>query len=62
MAEIFIAPKKKHVFALVIAAIIGFAVFGDKGLIDVYRLKKEIGGILSYNKGFEKENRTSPRP
>ena len=35
----------------------GFAVFGDKGLIDFYRLKKELGGILSYNKGFEKENR-----
>ena len=49
--------KKKHVFALIIVAIIGFAVFGDKGLIDVYRLKKELGGILSYNKGFEKENR-----
>ncbi|MBI5237327.1 MAG: septum formation initiator family protein [Deltaproteobacteria bacterium] len=49
--------KKKHFFALVVAAIIGFAVFGDKGLIDVYKLKKELGGILSYNKGFEKENR-----
>ncbi len=53
--------RKKHVFALVVAAIIGFAVLGDKGLIDVYRLKKELGGILGYNKGLEKENRELAR-
>lgn len=49
--------KKKHILLAVIPAIAAFAVFGDKGLLDIYRLKKELKGIVSYNKGLEEENR-----
>jgi len=48
--------QKKYVFAVVFLLIAGFAVFGDKGLLDVYRLKRERDGIISYNKALEEEN------
>lgn len=53
--------QKKYVFGAVFLLIAGFAVFGDKGLLDVYRLKSERDGILSYNKQLEEENATLER-
>jgi len=50
--------QKKYVFAVVFLLIAGFAVFGDKGLLDVYRLKSERDGIISYNMELEAENST----
>lgn len=49
--------KKKYVFVAAILAITAVAVFGDKGLIDVWRLRKERDGIISFNKPLEKTNR-----
>ncbi|MBI5588142.1 MAG: septum formation initiator family protein [Deltaproteobacteria bacterium] len=49
--------KKKYLLLALIPAIAAFAVFGDKGLLDIYRLKKELNGILSYNKSLDDENR-----
>ena len=49
--------KKKYLLLALIPAIAAFAVFGDKGLRDVYRLKKELNGILSYNRSLDEENR-----
>lgn len=50
--------QKKYIFAGVFLLIAGFAVFGDKGLLDVYRLKSERDGIISFNMELEAENRT----
>lgn len=49
--------KKKYLLLALIPAIAVFAVFGDKGLRDVYRLKKELNGILSYNRSLDEENK-----
>ena len=35
----------------------GVAVFGDNGVLDVFRLRKERDGILSYNRSLEDENK-----
>ncbi|OGP15980.1 MAG: hypothetical protein A2V21_313190 [Deltaproteobacteria bacterium GWC2_55_46] len=49
--------KKTHVIVLVVLLFVGIAaVFGDKGVLELYRVKKERDGILAYNKGLEKEN------
>lgn len=39
---------------LLVAAL---AVFGNRGLLDVYRLGKDRDSILSYNRSLEDENR-----
>ncbi len=51
--------KKKflYAFAALLLIISLFAVFGEKGLIDVYRLKKEKDSIVTYNKSLEAENK-----
>ncbi|MFQ5441134.1 MAG: septum formation initiator family protein [Thermodesulfobacteriota bacterium] len=48
--------KAVYIFGAVILAITLFTVFGDKGLIDVYRIKKDRNNILRYNSELEKEN------
>ncbi|MBI1910787.1 MAG: septum formation initiator family protein [Deltaproteobacteria bacterium] len=49
--------KRKYIFLAVIPVIGAFAVFGDKGLWDVYKLRKERDGILKYNQTIEAENK-----
>ncbi len=49
--------QKKYIFLAVFFLILAFAIFGDKGLLDVYRLKLERDGITSYNKALEEENK-----
>lgn len=49
--------RKRHVFLACLLVVALFAVFGSKGLIDVYRLGKERDGILSFNKLIELENK-----
>ena len=44
-------------FLALIFAIALFAVFGDRGLIDLWRLKGQRDGIVLTNKGLEAENR-----
>jgi cell division protein FtsB len=44
-------------FAILIAAITAFAIFGDKGLIDVWRFKQERDRIVSQNETLEQENK-----
>ncbi len=46
-----------HLFLALIFAIALFAVFGDRGLIDVWRLKGQRDHIVLTNKGLEEENR-----
>ncbi|MBI5491890.1 MAG: septum formation initiator family protein [Deltaproteobacteria bacterium] len=51
---------KKHIVLAGVAGILlvaAFAFFGDKGLVDVYRLGKERDSILSYNRSLEDENK-----
>lgn len=49
--------KKKHVWLLAVVLFVGIAaVFGDKGVLDLYKLKQERDGILAYNASLEKEN------
>ena len=48
--------KKWHLFGAAIVIIAAVAVFGDNGLIDLKRFKKERDGIISYNSALEKEN------
>ncbi|MBI5826854.1 MAG: septum formation initiator family protein [Deltaproteobacteria bacterium] len=50
------AVKRRYVLAACILAIAALAVFGDKGLIDLYRLRKERDGILSHNADIAAEN------
>ncbi|MBE7414023.1 MAG: septum formation initiator family protein [Deltaproteobacteria bacterium] len=50
--------KKKRLILLVAVLFFGVvAIFGEKGLIELYRVNKELSGILAYNKSLEKENR-----
>lgn len=48
--------KKKYILAAVVLAIGLYAVFGDKGLVDVYKLKRERDGILAFNAALVEEN------
>lgn len=54
--KLFPGWKKKYVFFALIPAIGAVAIFGDKGLFDVYKLKKELNGIIKYNTSIEQEN------
>lgn len=49
--------KKRLILVAVLAVVAGFAVFGDKGLIDVWRLTNERDGIRTQNRALAKENR-----
>lgn len=48
---------KRRIFIALLLIIALFAVLGDKGLIDLYRVRGELDGIQTYNKALEKENR-----
>ncbi len=48
-------------FLALIFAIALFAVFGDRGLIDLWRIKGQRDGIILTNKGLEEENRDLER-
>ncbi len=48
--------KAVYIFGAVIFFITLFTVFGDKGLIDVYRIKKDRNNISKYNSALKKEN------
>lgn len=50
--------SRKYIFLACIIAVCAFAIFGDKGILEVYRLRGERDGILSFNKALEDENRT----
>lgn len=45
------------ILALVLVAIIAFAVFGNNGLIDVYKLKNERDAIADKTLRLKKENK-----
>ncbi|TAN63138.1 septum formation initiator family protein [bacterium] len=49
--------KKTHIFLVGLLAVILFAIFGNKGFIDVYRLGIERDGIKTFNKLIEIENK-----
>lgn len=53
--------KKRHILIMGMLAIGAFAIFGNNGLITVYKLRKERDGILAYNRSVEKENRDLER-
>jgi len=48
---------KRRIFIALLLIIALFAVLGDKGLIDLYRVRGELDGIQTYNRALEKENR-----
>ncbi len=48
---------KRRIFIALLLIIALFAVLGDKGLIDLYRVRGELDGIQTYNKALDKENR-----
>jgi len=49
--------KKKIYFIVIIAAISVLAVFGDKGLLDVWKFRKERQKLLVQKSQLEDENR-----
>ncbi len=53
------SPKKGHIYFFIILMILIclWAIFGEKGLVDVYRLRKERAGLEEYNRRLEEENR-----
>lgn len=55
--------KNKFVLAAAagIVSVAGLAVFGDKGVLDLYHLRNERDGILSYNRSLEAENKRLER-
>lgn len=62
MRKRLVGLKKKRYAALLCLAVIGsYAAFGDKGLLDVYRLKRERNTILAHNASLEEENRRLER-
>ncbi len=53
--------KKRYILFIVILGVALLAVFGDRGLVDVYRLDKERDGIMDYIASLKKENRAIER-
>ena len=54
------SPRRKVIAAVACAAVIfvvAAAAFGNKGFLDVWRLKKDRDNILTYNKTLEAENK-----
>lgn len=49
--------KRLLLAAAVLVAVAAFAVFGDNGLLDVYKTRKERDGIIAYNTALEAENK-----
>jgi cell division protein FtsB len=49
--------KKKYLIAVVFVGIFIYALFGDKGIVDVYSLKKERDGIRTFNSSLAEKNR-----
>lgn len=58
MKRIFKGVKKKHllIFMVFIITVSVMAVFGDKGLVEAYALKKEKDAILSHIRELEEDN------
>lgn len=54
-SENFLNRRYAALVAILIVA--GWAVFGDKGLVDVYRLGQERDGIINHNIALEARNR-----
>ena len=52
-----IGSKKRIYFIAIIAAISVFAVFGDKGLIDVWKFRKERQKLVVQKSQLEDENK-----
>lgn len=52
-----VGSKKKIYFIVIIAAISVLAVFGDKGLLDVWKFRKERQKLLVQKSQLEGENR-----
>ncbi|MBI5971227.1 MAG: septum formation initiator family protein [Deltaproteobacteria bacterium] len=55
-----LSPKRKVIAAVVCATaifVIAAAAFGNKGFLDVWRLKKDRDNIQTYNKSLEAENK-----
>jgi cell division protein FtsB len=50
------AFKARYLFAAGILAVAVLSVFGDKGLIDAFKLKHELDGIRSFNASLDREN------
>lgn len=48
--------RRKFVILAAFLVVALYAVLGDKGLLDVLRLKKEYQGIVEFNMALEKEN------
>lgn len=55
------AVTKRRVFLAFLFVIALFAVFGDKGIVELLRVKGELRGILEQNIGLERENRKVER-
>lgn len=53
----FAGSKKKIYFIVIIAAISVLAVFGDKGLLDVWKFRKERQKLAVQKSQLEEENR-----
>ncbi len=50
--------KKKRLIVLATVVFVGAAaLFGEKGLLELYRVHKELSGIQAFNRSLEKENR-----
>ncbi|MEK6791050.1 MAG: septum formation initiator family protein [Deltaproteobacteria bacterium] len=49
--------NRRYAALAAILIVVGWAVFGDKGLIDVYRLTRERDGITNHNIALEAKNR-----
>lgn len=49
--------RRKLIIFLAFLGVALYAVFGDKGLLDVYALKRERDGIVAFNRTMEAENR-----
>jgi len=55
--NLFGGVKKRYIFLAGIALFFAFTVFGNNGLYDVYRLRKERDNINRQSKAVEEENR-----
>ena len=58
MTRIFKGVRKKHllIFMVFILAVSVMGIFGDKGLVEAYALKKERDAILGHIRALKEEN------
>lgn len=61
MRKIIEGLKRKHILLAGLVLVAAVTVFGDKGIVELLKVRKERDRILAYNRSLEAENRELER-